>query len=57
MQAMRAACADDMQKLCPDAVSRQDRRSCMMQNRDKVSDTCKAARAAMRRKMQASPGQ
>ena len=52
MQAVRAACADDFAKLCPDAKTRDDRRQCMMQNHDKFSDTCKAALAEMRQKMQ-----
>jgi hypothetical protein len=45
----RAACADDMARLCPNAATQDDRRTCMTQNRDKVSDSCKSARAAMRR--------
>ena len=52
MQAVRAACADDYMKLCPDAKTRDDRRQCMMTNRDKFSDSCKAAIADMRSKMQ-----
>ncbi len=55
MQAVRAACADDYAKLCPDAKTRDDRRQCMMSNADKFSDTCKAAIADMRSKMQAAP--
>jgi hypothetical protein len=55
MQAVRAACADDYAKLCPDAKTRDDRRQCMMTNADKFSDTCKAAIADMRAKMQAAP--
>ena len=55
MQAVRAACAADYMKLCPDAKTRDDRRQCMMTNADKFSDTCKAAIADMRSKMQAAP--
>jgi hypothetical protein len=55
MQAVRAACAADYAKLCPDAKTRDDRRQCMMTNQDKFSNTCKAAIASMRAKMQAAP--
>jgi hypothetical protein len=59
MQAVRAACAADYMKLCPVANTRDDRRQCMMANRDKFSDSCKAAIADMRSKMQmqAAPAQ
>ena len=40
-----AACRDDMQKFCADKTG-PDRRSCMEANKDKLSDACKAARAA-----------
>ena len=40
-----AACRDDAQKLCPDKTG-PDRRACMEANKDKLSDACKAARAA-----------
>jgi hypothetical protein len=40
-----AACRDDMQKFCADKTGA-DRRACMDTNKDKLSDTCKAARAA-----------
>jgi hypothetical protein len=40
-------CAPDIQKLCPDAnvagAKKHAGLKCLMQNRDKVSDTCKAA--------------
>jgi hypothetical protein len=52
MQGMRAACAGDVAKLCPDAKTREDRHQCMMQHADQVSDTCKAAAAHRREKMQ-----
>jgi hypothetical protein len=55
MRAVRAACADDYMKLCPDAKTRDDRRQCMMTNHDKFSDICKAAIANMRSQMQAAP--
>lgn len=44
----RAACGQDVQTLCPDAQSREDRRACMMQNQDKLSDGCKSFLANMR---------
>ena len=40
-----AACREDAQKLCPDKTG-PDRRACMEANKDKLSDACKAARAA-----------
>jgi hypothetical protein len=40
-----SACRDDAQKLCPDKTG-PDRRACMEANKDKLSDACKAARAA-----------
>ncbi len=42
-----AACRDDNMKLCPDKHG-PDRRACMMDNKDKLSDGCKAAMAAMK---------
>ena len=43
--ARMSACRDDAQKLCPDKTG-PDRRACMEANKDKLSDACKAARAA-----------
>ncbi len=40
-----AACRDDAQKFCADKTG-PDRRACMEANKDKLSDSCKAARAA-----------
>jgi len=40
-----AACRDDAQKFCADKTG-PDRRACMETNKDKLSDACKAARAA-----------
>jgi len=40
-----AACRDDAQKFCADKTG-PDRRACMEANKDKLSDACKAARAA-----------
>jgi hypothetical protein len=40
-----AACRDDAQKLCAGKTG-PDRRACMEENKDKLSDACKAARAA-----------
>jgi hypothetical protein len=40
-----AACREDAQKLCSDKTG-PDRRACMEANKDKLSDACKAARAA-----------
>jgi hypothetical protein len=48
-----AACRDDMQKFCSDKTG-PDRRACMQANKDKLSDGCKAARAA---RMSAPAGQ
>ena len=45
---MRAACADDLQKLCPD-LKGPERRDCMQKNADKLSQKCKDAQAAMRK--------
>lgn len=46
--AMRDACANDIKTLCGDAKPGQPTMACMMKNRDKTSDGCKAAMAAMR---------
>ena len=40
--AMRAACGDDITKLCTGKTG-PDIRSCLTDNKDKVSATCKAA--------------
>ena len=48
-----AACRDDAQKFCADKRG-PDRRQCMQDNRDKLSDACKAAMASAR---PANPGQ
>ena len=40
-----AACREDAQKFCADKTG-PDRRACMEANKDKLSDACKAARAA-----------
>ncbi|HET7083198.1 MAG TPA: hypothetical protein VFI23_00385 [Rhizomicrobium sp.] len=40
-----AACREDAQKFCADKTG-PDRRACMEENKDKLSDACKAARAA-----------
>ena len=40
-----AACREDAQKFCADKTG-PDRRACMDANKDKLSDACKAARAA-----------
>ncbi len=43
-----AACREDAQKFCADKTG-PDRRACMEANKDKLSDSCKAARAARTR--------
>ena len=43
---VREACAADFQHYCGSAQTREDRRRCMAENRDKFSDPCKAALAA-----------
>jgi hypothetical protein len=40
-----SACREDAQKFCAGKMG-PDRRSCMKDNRDKLSDSCKAAIAA-----------
>jgi len=40
-----AACREDAQKFCADKTG-PDRRACMEANKDKLSEACKAARAA-----------
>lgn len=42
-----AACREDAQKFCADKRG-PDRRQCMQDNRDKLSDACKAAMASAR---------
>jgi hypothetical protein len=51
MRAAREACAADMQKVCPDKTG-PDRRQCMADNQDKISDGCKKAMADARAAMQ-----
>lgn len=46
--AMREACANDIKTLCGDAKPGQPTMACMMKNRDKTSEGCKAAMSAMR---------
>ena len=43
---VRKACAQDFHQYCADAHTREDRRQCREQNKDKFSDACKAALAA-----------
>ena len=45
--AMRAACGDDIGKLCAGKTGA-DIRACLTDNKDKVSATCKAAMSAPR---------
>lgn len=42
----REACGTDLQTYCPNAKSRDERRACVQQNKDKFSDGCKAFMAA-----------
>jgi hypothetical protein len=46
-QAMREACAADLQKLCPDKTGR-EAFMCLRENADKASQACKDAQAKMR---------
>ncbi len=43
----RAACGADVQTYCASAQTRDDRRQCIIANKDKLSDTCKAFLANM----------
>jgi hypothetical protein len=45
---VREACAADIAKHCPNAAPGQATMQCVMLSRDKMSDGCKAAMAAMR---------
>jgi hypothetical protein len=40
------ACGTDMQIFCASAQSRDDRRACVMANKDKFSESCKSFMAA-----------
>jgi len=40
------ACGDDIKNFCASAQSREDRRACVMQNKDKFSDPCKSFMAS-----------
>src|SRR3984957_3498311 len=40
------ACGADMQNFCASAQSRDDRRTCVMANKDKFSDSCKSFMAS-----------
>jgi hypothetical protein len=52
---VRAACAADMQKFCPDAQG-PARRECMQSHQNDLSAECKAALAEMRARMQQGGG-
>jgi hypothetical protein len=56
--AMRAACAADFAKLCPDAKPGPGGglRECIQSNQDKLSDGCKAAIMSARQAMQGGGG-
>jgi hypothetical protein len=47
---VRTACKADAEQFCSDATSPQERRACMESNMDKLSDKCKTAMTAARRK-------
>ena len=42
----REACGADLQQYCPNAKSRDERRTCVQQNKDKFSDGCKSFMAS-----------
>jgi len=44
--AFMQACGNDMQTYCASAQNRDDRRSCVMANKDKFSDSCKSFMAS-----------
>ena len=44
-------CAQDMQRLCPNASNRSEMRQCMQQNKGKFSQACQAKMKDMRQKM------
>ncbi len=48
------ACRTEFMNLCPATGDREARRTCMMANRDKLSDGCKKEMAAMRASRQAA---
>lgn len=52
--AVRAACAADLAKVCPNATDRDSRRQCVMDNFSSLSDGCKSAIQAMQAQMQSS---
>lgn len=56
MAKVREACSADMQKLCPDKTG-PERRQCMQDNKDKLSDGCKSAIGEMMSAMQAQKPQ
>jgi hypothetical protein len=43
-------CRDEIRELCPDAAGRQSMRSCVRENRDQLSDTCRQALAERARR-------
>jgi len=47
------ACGADIKSLCPDAKTRKDKMKCLKDNKDKVSDECKAKMEKMHSKMTA----
>ena len=46
---IRQACKADVEKLCNDSTNRREVRSCMIKNRDKLSQACKDAIAEARK--------
>ena len=53
---MSDPCRTEIMNLCPATGDRNARRTCMMANRDKLSDGCKKEMAAMRAARQAARG-
>jgi len=53
---MSDVCRTEIMSLCPATGDRDARRTCMMANRDKLSDGCKKEMAAMRAARQAARG-
>ena len=53
---MSDTCRTEIMNLCPATGDRDARRTCMVANRDKLSDGCKKEMAAMRTARQAARG-
>lgn len=51
LMAEKGPCVQDVQRLCPNATGKKERRQCMRENKDQLSEACKARVRQTRDKM------